>query len=64
MPTELGEADDDPEEDEPETNNLVLAQFDKVSHVKTKWKVLLRGGVATVDGREYVFKEGTGNFTF
>eukprot|EP00245_Coleochaete_scutata_P006421 TRINITY_DN20855_c0_g1_i1.p1 TRINITY_DN20855_c0_g1~~TRINITY_DN20855_c0_g1_i1.p1 ORF type:complete len:368 (+),score=84.76 TRINITY_DN20855_c0_g1_i1:412-1515(+) len=64
----LGEDDDDGLEDvndgeqEPETNNLVLAQFDKVTRSKNKWKCTLKDGIMHLNGRDTLFTKATGEF--
>jgi|APGre2960657444_1045066.scaffolds.fasta_scaffold00044_51 transcription initiation factor TFIIA large subunit len=44
--------------------HLWLTAPAQVSHVKNKWKCLLRNGVLTLNGTEYVFNSATGTFTF
>lgn len=50
------------EEAEPETNNLTLAQFDRVHRSKNKYKCSLREGVMNIMGRDYLFSTATGDF--
>ena len=58
--------DDDEPEDEPvddkQVPNLVLAQFENVKRVKNKWKVTLKDGICNLEGRDYMFHRGTGEF--
>ena len=44
--------------------NLVLAQFDKVSHSKNKWKCSLKGGAMTLNNRDVLFGKANGEFTW
>lgn len=47
-----------------QSGNLVLAQFDKVSHTKNKWKCSLKGGVMTLNNKDMLFGKATGEFTW
>jgi len=62
----LGSEDDASEDDEPETENLILCQYDKVTHTKghakSRWKAILRHGIMRIEGRDYVFQKATGDF--
>ncbi|KAJ1477512.1 transcription factor IIA, alpha/beta subunit-domain-containing protein [Baffinella frigidus] len=60
---ELG-SDDDEEEHEPETENLIVCQYDKVTRAKAKWKAHLKHGCMLVDGLEYVFNRANGDMNF
>ena len=60
---------DDPDDglnnndDDEDTNTpIMLCMYDKVQRTKNKWKCILKDGVLTVGGREYVFQKGTGEF--
>lgn len=52
---------DDPEEDEidnedeDEVPQIMLCMYDKVQRTKNKWKCVLKDGVLTINGREWVF---------
>eukprot|EP00898_Chlorokybus_atmophyticus_P000590 jgi/Chlat1/1531/Chrsp122S01803 len=64
---DLNEDDDEDEDDanddaEPETTNLVLAQFDKVSRTKNKWKCSLKDGIMHINGKDVVFAKAQGEF--
>lgn len=52
--------DDDSDE---EAENLVLAQHDKVRKGQ-KWKVILREGIISIRGREYLFNKATCDLDF
>ncbi|RVX71995.1 hypothetical protein B0A52_04593 [Exophiala mesophila] len=59
---------DDPDDlaanegDEENTDQVMLCTYDKVQRVKNKWKCTLKDGVLRVDGNEYVFHKGQGEF--
>lgn len=59
---------DDPEEkdmdddEEDEGANTMLCMYDKVQRVKNKWKCVMKDGVITVDGKEFVFHKATGEY--
>ena len=53
-----GEMDND-EDDE---GDSILCTYDKVQRVKNKWKCTLKDGVMSVNGKEWVFHKGTGEF--
>lgn len=67
----LNEDDDDEEEEEyergeeePTTQHLVLAQFDKVSRTKSRWKCTLKDGIMHINSRDILFNKATGEFDF
>ncbi|KIW19264.1 hypothetical protein PV08_03558 [Exophiala spinifera] len=45
-----------------ETEQVMLCTYDKVQRVKNKWKCILKDGILRVDGNEYVFHKGNGEF--
>ena len=47
-------SDEDESNNEKEYNNHLLAQYEKVKRVKSKWKVSLKGCIAQKDDMEYV----------
>merc|ERR1719238_2655296 len=49
---------------EPETTELVLCQFEKVSRVKTKHKCQLKDGIMHLNGKDYLFSKATCEFEF
>eukprot|EP00741_Cyanophora_paradoxa_P005343 tig00000880_g5182.t1 len=63
---DLGSSDDDDDETnvDPETDHLILSQFDKVARTKNKWKVQLREGIMHLNGRDYIFAKANGEFTW
>ncbi|WOL08407.1 transcription initiation factor IIA subunit 1 [Canna indica] len=68
----LNEDDDDDEdlddldqgEDEPNTQHLVLALFDKVTRTKSRWKCTLKDGIMHLNNRDILFNKATGEFEF
>ncbi|KAJ0987810.1 hypothetical protein J5N97_006166 [Dioscorea zingiberensis] len=66
----LNEDDDDDDEEyergeeEPTTQHLVLAQFDKVSRTKSRWKCTLKDGIMHINSRDILFNKATGEFDF
>ncbi len=51
----------DPEADEdPDLDDLVLCQYDKVTRIKNKWKCMMKAGMMRLNGRDYVFHKGLG----
>jgi len=58
---DLGSGDDsDDDSEEPDTDNLIICTFEKVSRVKNKWKMSLKCGVMNLNGRDYLFHRATG----
>ncbi|KAK4541926.1 hypothetical protein LTR36_007290 [Oleoguttula mirabilis] len=61
---------DDPDEDaagainddDEEFGDNILCTYDKVQRVKNKWKCTLKDGVMSLNGREWVFHKGMGEF--
>lgn len=60
---------DDSDEEQPDDDDdgegipqIMLCMYDKVQRTKNKWKCVLRHGVLTVNGREYVFQKATGEY--
>lgn len=43
-------------------DDLILCQFEKVSHAKDTWKVVLRDGIVKINKRDFVFSRATGEF--
>ncbi|KIX94814.1 uncharacterized protein Z520_09504 [Fonsecaea multimorphosa CBS 102226] len=44
------------------TDQVMLCTYDKVQRVKNKWKCTLKDGILRVEGNEYVFHKGQGEF--
>lgn len=68
----LNEDDDDDDdlddfeqgEEEPHTQHLVLAQFDKVTRTKSRWKCTLKDGIMHLNNRDILFNKANGEFDF
>lgn len=56
---DLGLSDD---EDDFETRNHIICQYEKVSRNKQRWKSKLRDGVIHVNGKDYIFQKADGEF--
>ena len=56
---ELNSEDD---EQIPQTNDIILAQFEKVTRTKNKWKASLKCGICSFNGKDYIFNKATGEF--
>ncbi|KAJ7537397.1 hypothetical protein O6H91_11G004500 [Diphasiastrum complanatum] len=56
--------DVDQGDDEPKTNHLVLAQFEKVTRSKNKWKCILKDGIMNLNHKDILFVKGNGEFEF
>ncbi|KAG1672141.1 hypothetical protein FOA52_001729 [Chlamydomonas sp. UWO 241] len=56
--------DSEPDDDEEEITNFLCCQFEKVNRVKAKYKLNLRDGVFRVNGRDYLFKRATGEWSW
>lgn len=59
---ELGSDLDDDEDKEPETDNIVICLFEKVTRVRSKRKAALRDGVMHLNGRDFLFQKANGEF--
>nr|CAA67368.1 TFIIA [Arabidopsis thaliana] len=66
----LNEDDDDDELDDLEsgedmnTQHLVLAQFDKVTRTKSRWKCSLKDGIMHINDKDILFNKAAGEFDF
>ncbi|KXT17263.1 hypothetical protein AC579_5808 [Pseudocercospora musae] len=64
--SDLDDSDDDGAgvmgDDEDELGDTILCTYDKVQRVKNKWKCTLKDGVMSVNGKEWVFHKGMGEF--
>ncbi|RID40479.1 hypothetical protein BRARA_J00519 [Brassica rapa] len=64
------EDDDDDELDDLEsgedmnTQHLVLAQFDKVTRTKSRWKCNLKNGIMHINDKDILFNKALGEFDF
>ncbi|XP_057513027.1 transcription initiation factor IIA large subunit-like isoform X1 [Actinidia eriantha] len=66
----LNENDDDDDVDdvdqreEMNTQHLVLAQFEKVTRAKSRWKCTLKDGIMHINNKDILFNKVTGEFDF
>lgn len=63
--SDLDDPDDDVVEEVGEDSNqgqIMLCTYDKVQRVKNKWKCILKDGVLTTGGKEYLFHKANGEF--
>lgn len=65
----MGNDDDDPplsddDEDDVDPPNYLTAQYEKVSRTKNRWRCQLKYGIFHANGKDYLFKNATGDFTF
>ena len=64
--SDLDDSDDDNQnqmgDDDDEFGDSILCTYDKVQRVKNKWKCTLKDGVMSVQGKEWVFHKGQGEF--
>ncbi|XP_074290387.1 transcription initiation factor IIA large subunit-like [Silene latifolia] len=65
----LNENDDDDLDDVDEgeelsTTHLVLAQFDKVTRTKSRWKCTLKDGIMRINHKDILFNKASGEFDF
>lgn len=44
--------------------NVVVAQFEKVTRTKNRWKCSLKDGVMHLNGRDFLFHRATGEMEF
>lgn len=52
----------DDDDDEDDKANVMLCMYDKVQRVKNKWKCVMKDGVITINGKEYVFHKASGEY--
>ena len=64
--SDLDDSDDDGQgqmgDDDDEFGDTILCTYDKVQRVKNKWKCTLKDGIMSVNGKEWVFHKGMGEF--
>ncbi|KAM3683143.1 hypothetical protein ACJW31_12G124600 [Castanea mollissima] len=56
--------DDVDQVEEQNTQHLVLAQFDKVTRTKSRWKCTLKDGIMHINNKDILFNKATGEFDF
>lgn len=62
--SDLGSSSDESDDEysagsDPEVDNYILAQHDRVRKGAGKWKVQLKEGIAHINGRDYLFNKAT-----
>ncbi|RIB17082.1 transcription factor IIA, alpha/beta subunit-domain-containing protein [Gigaspora rosea] len=62
--SDLDDSDDEGNTEGEETQNIILCLYDKVTRTKNKWKCQLKDGIMSVNGRDYLFQKGNGDFEF
>lgn len=45
-------------------DNVVVAQFEKVTRTKNKWKCTLKDGIMQLNGRDMLFHTAAGEMQF
>jgi len=53
---------DDEDDTEPETENFILCQYEKVTRIKNKRKTNLKDGIMHLNGKDSLFHKATGEF--
>ncbi|KAK9358359.1 transcription factor IIA, alpha/beta subunit-domain-containing protein [Lipomyces starkeyi] len=56
---EINSQDDEENED---SGMIMLCLYDKVTRTKNKWKCVLKDGVVNVNGKDYLFGKGSGEY--
>ncbi|XP_057536067.1 transcription initiation factor IIA large subunit-like [Amaranthus tricolor] len=56
--------DDIDQAEELNTQHLVLAQFDKVTRTKSRWKCTLKDGIMHISNKDILFNKASGEFDF
>ncbi|CAI2171075.1 6957_t:CDS:2 [Funneliformis geosporum] len=62
--SDLDDSDEETNAEGEETQNIILCLYDKVTRTKNKWKCQLKDGIMSVNGRDYLFQKGNGDFEF
>lgn len=62
--SDLDDTDEEKEgsDEEEETAWVMLCMYDKVQRVKNKWKCVMKDGVLTINGKDYVFHKASGEY--
>ncbi|KAI1082013.1 TFIIA-domain-containing protein [Whalleya microplaca] len=62
--SDLDDPDDNLDEDDEDEDGgqIMLCMYDKVQRVKNKWKCVLKDGLLSVNGKDYVFHKATGEY--
>ena len=54
--------DDEENEEDVETEHIILCQYEKVTRVKNKWKMQWKDGAMNLNGRDFLFSKASGDF--
>ncbi|KAK0523428.1 transcription factor IIA subunit alpha [Tilletia horrida] len=61
--SDLDDTDDEEEDGDGDMNeDMILCLYEKVGRTRNKWKCVLRDGVASIEGRDYLFSRCAGDF--
>ncbi|GLI67602.1 hypothetical protein VaNZ11_011844 [Volvox africanus] len=60
----LSEDEHDDNDEEEVVENLMIGQFEKVNKMKNRWKVAMRDCVFHINGRDFLFKKCTAEFSW
>ncbi|KXJ91266.1 transcription factor IIA, alpha/beta subunit [Microdochium bolleyi] len=62
--SDLDDPDENPDDDDEDEDGgqIMLCMYDKVQRVKNKWKCVLKDGVLSINGKDYVFHKATGEY--
>jgi len=66
---DLDSEDDDDNDDNTASvvdviDNVVVCQYEKIGRTRNKWKLQLKSGMCSLNGKEYVFHKATGDAEF
>lgn len=61
---DLNDEDDLEEINEDDIPHVIVGQYEKVQRSKAKWKIVMKGCVGTVNGKDILLKKFTGEATF
>ena len=42
-------------------DNVIICQYEKVTRVKNKWKIFLKDGIMSCNGKDFVFNRASGD---
>ncbi len=59
--SDLDSSGDSSNEDQ-EVDHLLLCQYEKVTRIKNKWKIVLRDGMCNINGKDFLFSKASGDF--
>ncbi|KAI8835654.1 transcription factor IIA, alpha/beta subunit [Chytriomyces cf. hyalinus JEL632] len=56
------DSNDDDDDSDPELNDMILCQYEKVNRTKNKWKCVFKDGIVHVNGKDYLFHKASADF--